>query len=71
MTDEEIDTVREELGLDQQSDDLANIDDQFEMLEAGRQATVTDRGSKEREYKARWSGLMRQSKISRVVVACS
>ncbi|MGQ3723572.1 hypothetical protein [Natrialba aegyptia] len=47
VTDEEIETVREELGLVQQSDELAGVDDQFEVLEAGRQAAATDGGSEE------------------------
>ncbi|MFC6764972.1 hypothetical protein [Natrinema soli] len=45
MTDEEIETVIETLDLGNgKPDDLANVDDQFEMLEAGRKAAATDGG---------------------------
>ncbi|WP_187291512.1 hypothetical protein [Haloterrigena turkmenica] len=45
MTNEEIETVIETLGLgDGEPDDLVDVDDQFEVLEAGRKAVATDGG---------------------------
>ncbi len=45
VTGEEIETVIETLGLgDSEPDELANVDDQLEVLEAGRKAAATDGG---------------------------
>lgn len=45
MSDEKIESACKELGIessDQQPDELADVDEQFAALEAGRKATATD-----------------------------